>query len=246
MKETKKPLLYRIIKRIVRIFYKDRKVIGLENLPNEPVIIISNHSQLHGPLSNEISYPRKKQIWCIGQVMNLKEAPKYNFNDFWSKKPKYIRWLFKLFAYISAPLSVYIFSRADTIPVYKDSRIMSTFKETVKSLEANQDIIIFPECPTPYNDIVNEFQDKFIDVARLYYKRTKKELYFVPAYNAAKLKTISIGKPIKFDANVPIEEQRKTICDYTKEQITFLAKDLPAHKVVPYTNVGRKNYKKSK
>ena len=62
MKETKKPLLYRIIKRIVRIFYKDRKVIGLENIPNEPVMIISNHSQLHGPLSNEISYPRKKQF----------------------------------------------------------------------------------------------------------------------------------------------------------------------------------------
>ena len=62
MKETKKPLLYRIIKRIVRIFYKDRKVIGLENLPNEPVIIISNHSQLHGPLSNEISYQEKNKF----------------------------------------------------------------------------------------------------------------------------------------------------------------------------------------
>ena len=64
------------------IFYKKRNFIGVENLPNEPVILVSNHSQLHGPLSNEINYPRNKRIWCIGQVMNLKEAPKYNFNDF--------------------------------------------------------------------------------------------------------------------------------------------------------------------
>lgn len=246
MKKEKKPLLFRLIKGTVKIFYKKRKFVGIENLPKEPVIVVSNHSQLHGPLSNEISYPRTKRIWCIGQVMNLKEAPKYNFNDFWSKKPKSVRWLFKLFAYISAPLSVYIFSRSDTIPVYKDARIMSTFKETVKKIDENNDIIIFPECPTPYNDIINEFQDKFIDVARLYYKRTNKELYFVPAYNAAKIKTISLGKPIKFDSTKPIEEERKIICDYLKEQITLLAKELPSHKVVPYLNVGRKNYKKSK
>lgn len=144
MKKEKKPLLFRLIKGTVKIFYKKRKLVGIENLPKEPVIVVSNHSQLHGPLSNEISYPRKKCIWCIGQVMNLKEAPKYNFNDFWSEKPKSVRWLFKLFAYISAPLSVYIFSRADTIPVYKDARIMSTFKETVKKIDENNDIIIFP------------------------------------------------------------------------------------------------------
>lgn len=232
MKGKKKHLLFRLIRGIVKIFYKKRKYIGLDNLPNDPVIIASNHSQLHGPLSNEISYSRKKRIWCIGQVMNIKEAPKYNFNDFWSHKPKSIRWLFKIFAYVSAPLSVYLFSRADTIAVYKDSRIMSTFKETIKMLNKNNDIIIFPECQIPYNDIINDFQDKFIDVARLYYKRTNKELYFVPAYNAAKLKTISIGKPIKFNAKEPIEKQRKEICDYMKEEITKLSKELPIHKVV--------------
>lgn len=246
MKKNKKPLLFRFIKGTVKIFYKKRSFIGLENIPSEPVIIVSNHSQLHGPLSNEINYPRNKRIWCIGEVMNLKEAPRYNFNDFWSKKPKSTKWLFKIFAYLSAPLSVYIFSRADTIPVYKDSRIMSTFKESVRSLQDNKDIIIFPECQTPFNDIVNEFQDKFIDLARLYYKKTKKELYFVPAYNGAKIKTISIGKPIKFNPNNPIEEERKIICDYLKDQITSLAKELPTHKVVPYANVGRKNYKDSK
>ena len=41
---------------------------------------------------------------------------------------------------------------------------MSTFKETVKMLNENNDIIIFPECQIPYNDIINDFQDKFIEV----------------------------------------------------------------------------------
>ena len=100
--------------------------------------------------------------------------------------------------------------------------------------------IIFPEYHEEFNEIVNEFQDKFIDVAKLYYKKTGKELYFVPMYNAPNLKTIAFGNPIKYDNNIDINEQRKIICDYLKGEITKVAKDLPMHMVVPYKNVSKK------
>ena len=87
-KQNKKPLLYRFIKGIVKCFYKKREIVGLENLPNEPVIIVGNHAQMHGPLSSEL-YFENKDIWCAGQMMNLKEVPAYAFEDFWSQKPKW-------------------------------------------------------------------------------------------------------------------------------------------------------------
>ena len=31
-------------------------------------------------------------------------------------------------------------------------------------------MVVFPEHYVPYNHILNDFQDKFIDIARLYYK----------------------------------------------------------------------------
>lgn len=65
-------------------------------------------------------------------------------------------------------------------------------------------------------------------------------------YNVPRLKKIVLGKPIKFNANELIENERKRICDYLKEEITKLAKDLPPHKVLPYNYVGRKNYPISK
>ena len=178
--------------------------------------------------------------------MHLKQVPAYAYKDFWSNKPKCIRWVFKIVSYLIAPFASWALSKADTIAVYKDGRIVHTFKETVEKLNEGNNIIIFPECPTEFNDIVNEFQDKFVDVARLYYKKHNKELSFVPMYNAAKLKTIVIGKPIKFDASMPVEEQRKIICGYIKNEITTLAKELPVHTVVPYLNVSKKKYPKSK
>ena len=65
-------------------------------------------------------------------------------------------------------------------------------------------------------------------------------------YNAAKIKKIVFGKPIEFDININIDEQREKIVSYLKEEITRIALILPPHKVVPYLNVGKKNYKYSK
>ena len=43
-----------------------------------------------------------------------------------------------------------------------------------------------------------------------------------------------------------IDEQREKIVSYLKEEITRIALILPPHKVVPYLNVGKRNYKYSK
>jgi len=242
----KKPLLFRMIKGSVAFFYKKITFSGTENLPDEPSLIIGNHTQLHGPLISEIYFPTKKYTWCIGEMMTTKEVPSYAYNDFWSNKPKAIRPFFKVVSYLMAPLAAYIFTHADTIGVYKDQRIISTFKKTVEALHKGANIVIFPEDSEPFNEIVNDFQDKFVDVARLYYKMYGKEVYFVPLYNAPNLKKAVLGKPIKFDASKPVNEQRKIICDYLKSEITALAKDLPPHTVVPYNNVKKKLFPKSK
>ena len=246
MKNKKKGLLFRIIKSVISVGYKKRKVIGIENIPDEPSIIIGNHSQIHGPLAAEILFPYKRFTWCAGEVMNLKEAPAYTYMDFWSHKPKWTKWFYKISSYIIAPLCVYIFKNGDTIAVYKDARGVSTFKNSVQEMKNGAHIIIFPENRVAYNEIINEFQDKFVDLARFYFKATGKELFFVPMYNAPKIKTVVYGKPIKYDSKATIEEQRRNICEYLKKEITKLAKELPVHTVVPYANISKKKYPKSK
>lgn len=242
----KKPLFFKFVRNLIRLFYRKRIFYGISNLPNEPSLIISNHAQMNGPLTSEFFFPTKKYIWCIGQMMKLKEVPAYAYADFWSLKSKYTRWIYKIASYLIAPIASYIFNRADTIAVYKDARMLHTYRETITKLEEGANIIIFPECPVKYNHIVNEFQDKFIDTARLYYKKTGKIISFVPMYNAAKIKKVVIGKPIKYNPDMPIDEQRKVICDYLKNEITNLALELPAHRVVPYSNIKRRTYQKSK
>lgn len=245
-KKKKKSCGYNALKGLVKCFYKKPTFSGIENLGETPSLIIGNHAQVHGPISCELYFPTKKKIWCIGQMMHAKEVPAYAYQDFWSLKPKGIRWFYKGLSYVIAPLCSFIFNRADAIGVYKDSRILSTFRDTERALADGDNVVIFPENTTPHNEIVNGFQDKFVDVARFYYKKHKIALSFVPMYVAPKLRKVVFGKPICYNPEQNIDEQRTAICEYIQAEITRIAKELPRHKVVPYANVSKKLYPYSK
>lgn len=242
MPDKKPSLLFRIIKALVRLFYPKTEVVGAENLPDEPCLVVGNHSQMNGPIACELYFPGKSYTWCAGEMMNLKEVPAYAYKDFWSRKPKYIRWFYKLLSYVIAPLSVCVFNNADTIAVYHDIRLRNTYKEAMEKLDAGASSVIFPEHDVPHNHILCEFQDKFVDVARMYHKRSGRELDFVPLYIAPKLKKMYLGKPIRFDSQAPIKEERKRICTYLMDEITAIACSLPEHTVVPYNNIPKKLY----
>jgi len=61
-------------------------------------------------------------------------------------------------------------------------------------------------------------------------------------YIAPRLKKMYIGQPVRFCADNSMEEERCRIRQYLMEAITAIAQDLPAHTVVPYRNIPKKNY----
>ncbi|MBO4987655.1 MAG: 1-acyl-sn-glycerol-3-phosphate acyltransferase [Lachnospiraceae bacterium] len=243
-KET--TLLFKIIKGFVRLFYGKMEIIGLENLPKNHAIIVGNHTQMNGPIAGELFLPQNCYTWCAGQMMNRKDVPEYAFNDFWSQKPKWTHPFYKILSHLIAPLADHIFNNARTIPVYRDMRIMGTFKETIRMLEEGANILIFPEKDEKNNNILYQFQENFVDVAMLYYKKTGVELTFVPLYIAPSMKKMYIGSGIVFDSQKPIEVEKKRIIDCMSKSITKMARELPEHTVVPYRNIPKKYYLSNK
>ena len=233
---------YRIIRWFVWLFYPKIEIVGTENLPEEPCLIVGNHAKMNGPIIGELYVPGNRAIWCAGEMMRLKDVPAYAYQDFWSGKPKGVQWFYKLLSYLIAPLAVCIFNQAHTIPVYKDSRILTTFRQTVTALAEGANVVVFPECPEPCNHIINQFQDGFTDIARLYQRRCGKPLHFVPMYIAPDLKKAYLGTPVTYCPDTPKEAERQRICDYLIREITKMAVNLPFHTVIPYNNIPKKDY----
>ena len=234
--------LYRVIKFLVWLFYPRMTVEGAELLPEEPAVIVGNHAQMNGPIACELYFPRKRRTWCAGEMMRLRDVPDYAFRDFWSRKPRSVRWFYRLLSYVIAPLSVCVFNNADTIAVYRDARLIGTFRNSMNTLAAGEDVVIFPEHDAPGNHILCQFQDKFVDTARFYYKKTGQALCFVPLYLAPDLHKMVLGTPVRFRPEAPIGEERQRICGCLTEEITRMAEALPPHRVVPYNNVPKREY----
>ena len=168
--------------------------------------------------------------------------------DFWRNKSKLTKWFYYILAHtIFKWLAPFLFNNVNTIPVYKDIRLRKTFQMTMEKMNNKEDIIIFPEYRQAKNNIVNYFQEHFIDVARMYYKKYQQPVLFYPMYVCPKFKKLYIGKPYVYqgdDSNW--DETRKEICAYLEDGITKIGRSLPEHKVVPYYNISKKNWLSNK
>ena len=242
LNDKKTSWVFRVIRWLVWLFSPKYQLEGTENLPDEPCVIVGNHSHMYGPIMGELYTPVKHYVWCAGEMMKREEVTAYAYRDFWSGKPKWTHWFYRILSYLITPLSVLIFNNADTIPVYHDARLKDTFRQSVNALEKGISLVIFPEKNEKYNHIVYEFQEGFVDVARLYHRKTGKEPVFVPVYLAPRLKKLVFGRPIRYDSSAPSKAERDRISDYIKEEITRTAEALPRHMVVPYRNIPKREY----
>ncbi len=233
---------YKVLLSLVRFFYPQITVSGAENLSSEPTILVANHSQLHGPVICELYLPVPRFTWCTAEMMDPNMIPDYSFQTFWSQKPKGVRWFYRLLSYAITPLAVCIFNHANTIPVYRDTGLLTTFKQTVSTLMDGYSVVIFPECDEHHNNVVNAFHDHFVDLAKAYRRKTGRELTFTPLYLAPNLERACIGRPVCFSSQAPLERERERICDYLMEEITQMALELPLHRVVPFHNLPKEEY----
>ena len=246
MEDKKTSLFYRILRWFVWLFSPKYKIVGAEKLPDEPCIIVGNHTQMYGPIAAELYLPGRNEIWCAGEMMHKEEVAEYAFRDFWSFKPRWTHWYYKLASKLITPLAVCVFNNAHTIPVYHDTRLLTTYRESIRKLQEGSNMVIFPEKDERNNNILYSFQDKFVDTARFYYKKTGEALCFVPLYVAPKMKKLYFGDPVRFDPGAPIAEERERISSAMFNAITDIAVSLPEHTVIPYRNIRKRDYPKNK
>lgn len=237
---------YRVIRYLVWLFSPKWRLAGADRLPEGPCVIVGNHSQMYGPIAAELCTPGRHWVWCAAEMMHREDVAAYAYEDFWSHKPRPVRWFYRLLSHAIVPLSVCVFTNAHTVGVYHDARVLGTFRESAQKLKDGDRLVIFPECYDEHNQIVHAFQDRFIDLGRMYHKQTGQALPFVPLYVCPALKTLCFGDPIFYDPAAPADEERRRLSAALMDAVTGLALALPPHTVVPYPNLPKRQWPRSR
>ncbi len=176
---------------------------------------------------------RQLRPWVHWQVCFPQTFASYAMQDFWPNKPKRVLWWFWLLAHILSRLVPFVMCGMQAIPVYRDSRSITTFRKSMQTLNEELDIVLFPETDRPHGSYINDIDAGFIDIGKLR-KRAGFPATFVPVYVCPALRTLSFGFPILYDNAATPEENRRVIAGKILSGITELAQEQPPHTPVTY------------
>jgi 1-acyl-sn-glycerol-3-phosphate acyltransferase len=194
----------------------------------EPLIVVSNHIGSYGPLSIISSLPLKVYPWVAHEVTELGNVARRLQKEFTELelklRPPASVWLARLIGRVC----VFIMRDLQAIPVYASSRrIRDTLERSLELLLKGRNILVFPEDKErPINEVLGDFSTGFLAMARLYYRKTRKAIRFLPVAVNQKVKGIRIGKPIRFDAGLPYLQEKRRLKRKLEDSIYTLYYDL--------------------
>ncbi|MBO5223726.1 MAG: hypothetical protein J6C23_04365 [Clostridia bacterium] len=202
MQNLKYKLLARGTLRVVRLKYRKRKVSG--NVLNEPCVYLCRHRDMIGVVQAFSDIRTVLRPWVLNCFCSYREAKAQLENYTFSKRLKKGKVYCSIMSSLCGRVITAYVKNVQGIPVYRGedaSKSILTIKQSVRALEENQSIVIFVD--VDYADEnerdLGEIYKGFYAVDKLYYRRNKKHLPFVPVY-ANNTETV-IHAPLYFSDN---------------------------------------------
>ncbi len=231
-------LYFGFVRVLAKIIFPRRKMVWQEGVEtsSEPAIFVSNHSGIAGPVAVELYFKLPKRIWLTSAMVNKENGVNYFFHDMMlgrsAKNKKKTRRSAKLVMNLISPLLI---NNDRFLLVNKATMsLKDTFANSLATLDSGKNLVIFPEKHLRYGKYINTFHRGFVDIARLYAKRTGKALKIYPMYIGGDTHSINIGEPIVYDVANDRHSEADRVCEYLQGAIEQLGASLPPHKVIPY------------
>ena len=137
---------FRLMKKMMKGRYKKPRFIYLGEEFGNGGIILSNHEGTDAPMSLEIWCDKPLRMWGASEMNSgLVQMYKYQTRVYYHEKKHWNLHLAHLFCLIASPLTNLFYKGLNLISTYRDGRFFKTLKESVRAIEAGDNLVIFPE-----------------------------------------------------------------------------------------------------
>ncbi len=224
-KAKKRKLYFRVLKRCMRIKYKEPNFKFLGEPFQNGAIVLSNHEGTDAPMALEIYYDAPMRMWGAHEMNSgLIKMYKYQTKVYYHQKKHWKLWLARLFCLIASPLTNMFYSGFDLISTYSDVRLYKTIKESVKAIEQGDNVIIFPEDST--NGYLAELEGFHMGFILLADKCAKKgiDVPIYVAYYRKSDKTYIFDKPVYYSELIKDGDTKAKIAEKLCQRCNELGK----------------------
>lgn len=213
---------HRVYANILKIIAWKPKFIFLGGEIEDGSIILSNHVGMKAPVTLEAYFKKKMRFWGTYEMNSgLKSVYKYLSTTYFHDKKHKPKFLAKIIGFIGSPFANGFYKGMNLISTYRDTRFKSTLVESIKTLQENTTLVIFPEdSHDGYHDTLTKFYPGFLMLSEQMFRRGKDTKIYLSYLNKKKHQYV-FSKPYMYSelvAEYPDREELcKVLCDKTNE-----------------------------
>lgn len=219
-------MFYKFIRGALRLSSKRPTIQVLPENVASPVVYVSHHQNMYGPVNVLKWYPEFVRPWIFSAFMDYQTCYDHYVAYTLTKRLGLSTRVAKIVAVPLAWFMSTLTQSAQGIPVYRQSReVIQTMRQSVEALENGTSLLVFPDVDYSDNStVVKEIHAGFLYVEKYYYRKTRKHLPFVPIVAIKNTHEIRTGEPIYFSGEGSFFEQRKTAAIEIQQSLNALSK----------------------
>lgn len=218
-------IFYKFIRSILRLSSKEAAIRDFRENKEGPVVYVSHHQNMIGPVSVLKWYPEFMRPWVFSVFLDYETSYRQYLNYTLTERLGWHRGMAKILASPLAWFASTLTQSGRAIPVYRQSReVLQTMDQSVDALESGTSILIFPD--VDYSDDsqeVKEIYDGFLYIEKYYYRKTKQHVPFVPIVALSETNEIRVGEPILFMGRDSFFKEKKAIAEEIQQSLNALS-----------------------
>ena len=179
-----------------------------------PCVFVVDHAGATGPVDMMTKFPLRDRChpWINDGVLEAKKIPAYVRQDYWWKPGSFFEPVLNVTVpYIAAAILPPILRGVPYIPVYHDQRIMLTLRQSVRVLQKEEALIVFPEQPGGWVTHHERINTGWLRLGELWYRNSGRALKLYPVHIDRKKRLFRVAAPVWYDPARRFSEQEEEL-----------------------------------
>ena len=204
--------VYKFTAALIRMFSHRMKTEWEVPYEEGPCIFVVNHTGtgINGPLEMLSKFPKRDKChpWMNEEFLDRKTIPAYVRKDrWWNPKGFFAPFLNVTAPYLAAWLAPPVLSGIPVIPVYHDQRLVLTLRQSVRAMEKDDALMIFPQLPGRGGRI----STAWLRLGDLWYRNSGRSLKMYPVHIDRERHVFKVAAPVYYDPAKRFSDQEKDI-----------------------------------
>ena len=202
---------FRRLVKALKLFCPRWKIAGHGQVET-PCLFVSRHLNNYGPVVLFLHMPVEYRLWVLDSLVEVKDNYNHLRNVTFRQRMRFPLWLCSLFAGLLCHPAAWVYRGMRAIPVHRSSRkLVQTLQETMEALEQGENVMVLTDVSYTNTDVeVGELYGGFVYVARLYKRKTGKDLRIVPVLPDIRTRTLFFHEALIYreEAGYGAEKER--------------------------------------